>query len=54
MSRFQTTRAGFPTTTVFGGTLVMATAPAPTTEFSLTDTPFKTMASAHIQALEPM
>jgi hypothetical protein len=44
------TLAGIPATTVFSGTTLLTTAPAPTTEFSPTVTPGKMVAPAPIHA----
>ena len=52
--RRQTTLAGFPNTTTFGGTFEATTDPAPTTELAPMFTPFSTMAPAPIQALAPI
>ena len=46
-----TTAAGFPATTVFGGTLFVTTDPAATTEFSPIVTPFRMVAFIPIQTL---
>ena len=43
------TRAGFPPTRLFGGTSLVTTEPAATTEFSPTVTPPMTVAPAAIQ-----
>ena len=46
--------AGFPATTAFGGTLLVTTAPAATTEFSPMTTAFKMVAFMPIQTLSPI
>lgn len=51
ISRRFTTFAGFPATTVHGGTSFVTTAPAATTAPSLTVTPGKTVAPVAIQTL---
>src|SRR5262249_54717883 len=52
--RRQTTLAGFPNTTTFGGTLEATTDPAPTMELAPIRTPLRTMAPAPIQAFLPI
>src|SRR5436309_15845772 len=51
LSNFLTTIAGFPATITFGGTLLVTTDPAATTEFSPMLTPFKIVAFIPIQTL---